>query len=222
MPEKFKCKFTKQELEKMYLEEGLTIKELCSIVGCKSLDTMAKILKSNGISTDSNARRGYQKRGNRTDEEFKDFLLEEYCVKRRSMSSIAKELHVSNIIISRYLDKYKIHKRTKSEQEQNVLNAGWKGGRLELKNGYVLIYAPDHPSANTKNYVYEHQLVVEEALDRYLRKGEVVHHIDFNKQNNDIENLVVLSNSDHARLHAMLRKGIPFEDAIKEVKVIDK
>lgn len=33
--------------------------------------------------------------------------------------------------------------------------------------------------------------------------GETAHHIDRNKSNNNIENLVVLSAAEHARLHAL-------------------
>ena len=37
------------------------------------------------------------------------------------------------------------------------------------------------------------------------QKDDVVHHMDGNKSNNDPSNLVVLSSSDHGRLHAYLR-----------------
>jgi len=49
---------------------------------------------------------------------------------------------------------------------------------------------------------HEHRVVAESVLGRPLRDGEVVHHIDGNKQNNKPENLMVFScQSDHAAWH---------------------
>jgi len=54
---------------------------------------------------------------------------------------------------------------------------------------------------------HEHRRIAEEKLGRPLRKGEVVHHIDGNKQNNAPENIEVLpSQAEHARLHNKMRK----------------
>ena len=47
-----------------------------------------------------------------------------------------------------------------------------------------------------------HVVVMEKYLGRKLKANEVVHHIDKNKHNNSINNLQVMTASDHARLHA--------------------
>lgn len=47
-----------------------------------------------------------------------------------------------------------------------------------------------------------HRWLMEQELGRKLRSDEVVHHINENKLDNDINNLEVLSKSEHARLHA--------------------
>lgn len=47
----------------------------------------------------------------------------------------------------------------------------------------------------------EHRLVVEQAIGRKLLSTEIVHHKDGNKLNNAIENLEIMSRSEHARLH---------------------
>jgi HNH endonuclease len=68
-----------------------------------------------------------------------------------------------------------------------------------VKNGYVLIKAPSHPIANSQGYVPEHRMVAHDAgLDVV---GKHVHHIDRNKQNNDLSNLEVLDLSEHAAKH---------------------
>ena len=44
-----------------------------------------------------------------------------------------------------------------------------------------------------------HRWLMEQELGRKLRSDEVVHHINENKLDNDINNLEVLSKSEHAR-----------------------
>jgi hypothetical protein len=48
---------------------------------------------------------------------------------------------------------------------------------------------------------HEHRAVAEEAMGRPLRPGEVVHHIDGDKHNNDPSNLRVMGQGDHVREH---------------------
>lgn len=222
MPKKFICTLTKSELEELYLGQHLTLDEICKHIGCKSRLTAQHILNKHGISTNANERTSFAKRGGRTDEEFKEFLIKEYIQNKRSMTSIAHELHISWVIVSKYLDKYKISKRTKSEQQRKEGSVNWHGGKNIRSNGYIEIYCPDHPNANVRKYVYEHQLVAESKLKRYLKKGEVVHHIDFNKSNNSPDNLIVLTNDNHLKLHGLLRKGLSFQEAIKKVEVINE
>lgn len=78
-------------------------------------------------------------------------------------------------------------------------NPSWNGGRRLTRDGYVLIYCPDHPAAPARSgCVPEHRLVMERKLGRYLAKNEVVHHIDGNRQNNVAENLrLYQSNGQH-------------------------
>lgn len=74
-------------------------------------------------------------------------------------------------------------------------------------NGYVLIYSPDHPRRDKRGYVPEHRLVMEKHLGRLLAVNEVVHHINEAKGDNRIENLVLMSDVDHVRLHHTGKKG---------------
>ena len=69
-------------------------------------------------------------------------------------------------------------------------------------NGYVAYYIPEHHLASSVGIVYEHMIVAEEMLGRKLKKGEVVHHKDFNRSNNSVDNLMVFKTaSDHAAFH---------------------
>ena len=56
--------------------------------------------------------------------------------------------------------------------------------------------------------VHTHRKVAERMLGRKLEPGEVVHHIDGNKRNNDPKNLKVFSSqSEHARWHSEHQGG---------------
>lgn len=68
-------------------------------------------------------------------------------------------------------------------------------------SGYRYIYKPEHPFRTNHNYVAEHRLICEIKLNRYLLKTEDVHHIDFDKLNNEPYNLMVLTKSEHQKLH---------------------
>lgn len=59
----------------------------------------------------------------------------------------------------------------------------------------------------TKTYGrHTHRVVAEQMLGRPLRPGEIVHHVDGDKRNNDPSNLMVFaSQAEHARYHAMLK-----------------
>jgi len=89
-------------------------------------------------------------------------------------------------------------------------NSGnWKGGKHIKGNGYVEIKMPSHPHCDNRGYVYQHRLVMEELLGRYLTDNEIVHHIDEDKVNNEIENLRLFqSHREHAMEHHRIKKGM--------------
>lgn len=65
---------------------------------------------------------------------------------------------------------------------------------------YQRVSCPEHPRA-TNGHVYEHVLIVERQLRRYLKKGEHVHHRNGNCSDNRIRNLQLVSHGEHMRLH---------------------
>ena len=79
-------------------------------------------------------------------------------------------------------------------------NGQWKGGIQKDDDGYILIYFPSHPYATAAGYVREHRLAIESKLRRYLLPGEVVHHVDGDRANNQLSNLrLFATNADHLR-----------------------
>ena len=61
-----------------------------------------------------------------------------------------------------------------------------------------------------------HRWVMEKHLNRRLERGEIVHHKDGNRQNNDLENLQLLTAKEHYKIHVVPRLQERIEAGIKE------
>jgi len=58
------------------------------------------------------------------------------------------------------------------------------------KSGYIMIKISNHPrTSGNGSYVFEHILVMEKHIGRYLVKGENIHHMNGIRDDNRIENL---------------------------------
>lgn len=81
-------------------------------------------------------------------------------------------------------------------------NSRIENRKVIASNGYVLVrVGKAHHLADCRGYAYEHRLVAEQKLGRRLNKGEMVHHINGNKQNNAPENLEVCESAAEHLLH---------------------
>jgi len=97
----------------------------------------------------------------------------------------------------------------------------WNGGRRETVNGYIMVNVPGHPKAY-RNEVYEHIVVAEKKLGRYLEKGENVHHINGIKYDNRPENLVVCKTWAEHQEHHRKYKHYEEDNCPEPINVGDK
>lgn len=117
-------------------------------------------------------------------------------------------------------------------------NSGrWNGGEYISTDGYKMIKCENkfHPSGRTK-YKREHVLIVENHIGRELNTqrgymGEQIHHIDGNKLNNDISNLLLCNNTKehkiidcqlHELAFELVRQGVILFDKQNKKYYIDK
>jgi len=83
----------------------------------------------------------------------------------------------------------------------------WKGGKVKASGGYIWIHLPDHPKAMHKQYVYEHRIIIEQHIGRYLKSSEIVHHKNGIKDDNRLENLELSTRKKHPSIHHRNRIG---------------
>lgn len=97
-------------------------------------------------------------------------------------------------------------------------NVSFKGTEIISNYGYILEYAPEHPFPHDKTTkggrVFQHRLVIEKNYklfdetyfleingNFYLKPEFSVHHVNENKKDNRIENLQIITKSEHTSLH---------------------
>lgn len=68
--------------------------------------------------------------------------------------------------------------------------------------------SPMHPRANANGLYPLHRVNAENKIGRLLNEDEVVHHIDEDKSNNSSDNLEVMTQSQHAKIHSPIRQDV--------------
>jgi hypothetical protein len=91
--------------------------------------------------------------------------------------------------------------RSWAKRNQSGINHyNWKGGEKNVK-GYIYVLFPKHKHANVNGSVQRSHLIWEQFTGYYPQNHEVIHHVDGNKLNDVIENLRIMTRSEHSRMH---------------------
>lgn len=192
----------KEELERLYWQEQKSTPEIAQIVGCCDAavrQTMRKL--SIPIRSYSEAMLLRGQKQSIWASFSKEVLDKLYWGQEKSTEDIAKIYNCNETTVSRAMKNLGIPLRSIKERKiasliQHPIKKGpdspcWIGGR-KTKEGYVLVYKPEHPYAHADGYIFEHRLVMEKELGRYLLPSETVHHkgIRYDDIRNRSDNLI--------------------------------
>ena len=115
--------------------------------------------------------------------------------RRKTFVSEETRRKISRSLTGKKHSKETIEKRNKKISGKN--NYNWKGGKSKNLAGYIVV---------NRTKEYEHRIIVEKYLKRKLTSDEQVHHLNGIKDDNRINNLVVVDKKDHARKHFVKNK----------------
>lgn len=170
----------------------------------------------------------------------KDNLAEKkviYCSKCNAKIAVNKRASSINFICDscRNIEKERIRQAKKDKflikkheqlEKYNVTTSPYKEFDTVYENidshNDRYLYFTKHNSNNKivkrcKVYLYRYN--IEYLLGRRLSENEVIHHIDFNHFNNDLDNLIVVNRNIHSKIHA---NKITIEDVIMDKLFIFK
>lgn len=147
-----------------------------------------------------------------------ELLREMYVDKEMTQNMMAVELKTTPRVIKNWLNTFDIKlpdeqlfKRAKNNSKQSITSRFENNLHRVFQNshknqhynaqGYTKIYNPSHPRGGVYGYVFEHTYVIESTIKRFVKDNEAVHHINKKTADNRIENLALMTNSQHNILH---------------------
>ena len=153
----------------------------------------------------------------------KEMIGELYEETDMTLQAIADELGLSFKQVFSYVAKY-YTKEIRDERKRKSYSLSKTGSKNPMlgkcgedhprhigvvgdSKGYLMVSKPDwYTGRSGSKHVFQHHVVVCENLGlTCIPSRWVVHHVDLNKHNNSFDNLVLITMSDHSRLHNLLK-----------------
>lgn len=142
--------------------------------------------------------------------------LKKYIEEGKSIREISRITKIDRQTIKYRLAKVGIKSKYKHGERPKEFTSKWFQGHSKTSYGYKIIKLRDHPFADKQGYVREHRLIMEKHLKRFLKPEEIVHHIDKDRLNNKLNNLMLFpNNSAHTRFHMIINRCVRKEEDLK-------
>lgn len=213
-----KLQLTPEYLRKRYVDELATVEQIAKEVGCSTANVRKRIKDWRVLRGHALRKAGKLPPWNVGLSKETDDRLAELASKRVGegnpmagrqawnaglradlddrVASIARKLK-GKVVSAETREKQAAAKRGKVGELANR----WQGG--ESDSGAYRV----HRRTVDGRRMYAHRHVAERCLGRMLETSEHVHHIDRDEANNDPSNLLVISESNHAKLHGAIYRG---------------
>lgn len=207
--------FSKEQIQQFiqFTKLGYTRFKIAKLLNC-DIDTVRRLARENGIK--------YLQEHYEFSEDIKKQIKELYETTDLSVNKIEKIIgkrDVMGYIIDNYPKKVRDerHKRLLAQQKIGDNNPmyGKTGnkhhnykGLVSDGKGYLMILKPDWYTGRKgcKHIFYHHYVWCIAMGWTEIPEGYVIHHIDLDKTNNNINNLALMTNEAHSRLHKLLIK----------------
>jgi hypothetical protein len=116
-------------------------------------------------------------------------------------------INKKDVHICRYCNNSKTAKTRKLSGRPRKKRASVQGTSYINSSGYVEIWLGKGQEEGVSGYYREHKLLKELECGRRLDKDELIHHIDVDKTNNNLDNLhICRGHNQHRKLHSQLER----------------
>jgi len=139
-----------------------------------------------------------------TEEVLDIFVLHGLYESGKTLEELGALVGVHARTVGRWFAKHGLHVRSKSQAATGELNGSFLDGPVYNEDGYVEIW-------DGTRRVLEHRAVMERYLGCPLTATEFIHHINGIKDDNRLENLKVVTNSEHRQEHVLAQWSRDYE-----------
>jgi transposase len=204
---------TIEEIKTLY-DQGVCVEEIAKKIGCHVTTLTSRIFKECGIKL-----RPHRAKPKHVESRFRLSEAEREQICRRysdghTMEAIGSDFGISLSLISKVVHEARLPIHDISHNSPaGESSPRWTGGKyLNKSTGYVYMRMRNHPMASKWGYVPEHRYVMEQHLletkpdhpaleNGVLSRKWVIHHINENKSDNRIENLMLKEPPSHSSHH---------------------